>query len=235
MKKCALLTVFCLLVVLAAPALAEDRRILTVQGSSTVTLTAEYATVSVGVETESANVAEAQQENARLMDGVIKALREAGCADEDMKPGGFNVYTSYIYNYEGDKESRAVIYHVSNSLNITVRQPDRIGTCIDAAGNAGANQMNSLTFHSSRQSEAYEQALTEACANARAQAELLASALGVSIKGILSVSVPQNMAVYTRSNALKSEGAAMAEDAATAILPGELSVSATVEVVFEIQ
>ena len=235
MKKAVLFAVFCLIIVLVLPALAEDRSILTVQGSSTVTLTAEYATVSVGVETESANVAEAQQENARLMDGVIKALREAGCADEDMKTGGFNVYTSYIYSYEGDREFRTVVYHVSNSLNITVRQPDKIGTCIDAAGSAGANQMNSLTFHSSRQKEAYEQALTEACANARSQAELLASALGVEIKGILSVSVPQNMAVYTRSNALKSEGAAAAEDASTAILPGELSVSATVEVVFEIQ
>ncbi len=237
MKKTLFSLILVLALALALPAPAEEGGALTVQGSATVVLDAEYATLSVGADTESVNVADAQQENARLMEQVIAALRDAGCAPEDMKTGGFNVYTSYAYAYgDGGAESRTVVYHVSNSLTITIRQPERIGECIDAAGNAGANQMNSLTFHSSQQSQAYDQALTAACANAKAQAELLAAAMGVSIKGILSISVPQDAASYSRSNSYKVAGASadMAE-AGTAILPGELSVSATVEVVFEIE
>ena len=235
MKKLSLFVIICLILSLAAPALA-DKGTLTVQGAAAITLPAEYATVTIGVETENVNVAEAQRENAVLMDRVLTALREAGCADEDMKTGGFNVFTSYLYSYtEGGAEIRTVVYHVSNSLTITVRQLDSIGVWIDAAGSAGANQMNSLTFHSSKQSEAYDQALAAACANAKAQAQLLADAMGVTIKGIRSISVPQNTVVYARSNSMKAAGVAEEADAGTAILPGELSVSATVEVVFDIE
>ncbi len=236
MKKALFPLILALALALALPAPAEEGGALTVQGSATVELDAEYATLSVGVDTESVNVADAQQENARLMEQVIAALRDAGCAPEDMKTGGFNVYTSYAYAYgDGGAESRTVVYHVSNSLIITVRDISQIGAYIDAAGNAGANQMNSLTFHSSSQSEAYDRALTLACADAKAQAELLADALGVKITGIVSVTVPRDTVVYARAAGAMKTNAAADEGASTAILAGDLSVSATVQVVFGIE
>ena len=236
MKKSLFSLILVLVMALALPALAEEGGTLTVQGAATVALDAEYATLSVGVDTENVNVADAQQENARLMEQVIAALQGAGCASEDMKTGGFNVYTSYAYTYgEGGAESRTVIYHVSNSLIITVRDTAMIGTYIDAAGSAGANQMNSPTFHSSAQSEAYDRALTLACADAKAQAELLADALGVKIKGIVSVTVPRDTVVYARAAGTMKANASADEGASTAILAGDLSVSATVQVVFEIE
>ena len=231
-----LILILVLALALALPALADEGGTLTVQGAATVALDAEYATLSVGVDTESVNVSDAQQENARLMELVISALQGAGCAAEDMKTGGFNVYTSYAFSYgEGGAENRTVIYHVSNGLIITVRDTALIGTYIDAAGGAGANQMNSLTFHSSAQAEAYNQALKLACADAKAQAELLAGALGVKIKGIVSVSIPQNTVVYARAAGTMKESTVADEAGSTAILAGDLSVSATVQVVFEIE
>ncbi len=233
MKKTALFLILCLVLTQALPALGEDGGILTVRGSATVTLSAEYATLSVGVDTENANVAEAQRENARLTDLVIAALKEAGCDEKDMKTGGFDVYTSHVYT--GGGEEHTLVYHVSNSLDITVRDPEKIGTYIDAAGNAGANRMNSLTFRSSRQSEAYDLALADACADAKAQAEILAGALGVGIGGIVSVTVLQNDVLYSRSNGMMRDEAAEGKAEATAILAGDLSVAAQVEVVFRIK
>ncbi len=235
MKKSALTVILILIISLALPSLAEDRRTLAVQGAATVTLSAEYATLSVGVDTEGVSVADAQAENARLMEQVIAALRENGCAEEDMKTGVFNVYTSYAYSYgEGGAEKRTVVYHVSNSLVITVRDTGLVGTYFDAAGRAGANQMNSLTFHSSAESAAYDRALALACEDAKHQADLLAGALGVDVGGIVSVSIPENTVIYARGAGIAKEAAAD-ESGSTAILAGDLSVSAAVQVVFEIK
>ena len=236
-----LLLTLCLLLgsLLCANALADGT--ITVTGTAVVALEPDYAQLSMGVETENAVVADAQAENARIMDAVIAALKAAGLADKDIKTTDFNVYSSYRYEVGPDGvQTSTLVYHVSNALRVTVRDLDKVGTYIDAAARAGANQINSLTFLSHDTKDAYTQALQEACADAQQKADTIAAALGVTIRGIEEVSMPEyvqaapvfNNAMYARKTAA---GAVEMEEADTAIIAGGLSVSANVQIVFEIK
>ncbi len=234
-KTFSLLCLFCLLL-WGGAAHAQDASCLTVRGSAEVRLEAEYALLSIGVETEHADVALAQKENAQRMERVLEALKDAGCLEQDLETGQFNIYSSYRYDSLPDgTQTASPVYHVSNTLNVTVRNLETAGSLIDRAIEAGANQMNGLTFHSGKTDSAYTQALTLACQDARAKADTLCAALGLEISGIQSVTMPQAGAVSPRSYALAADAKGMVEEASTVLLGGGISVSATVEIVFSVR
>ena len=70
---------------------------------------------------------------------------------------------------------------------------------IDAAVNAGANQVYGPSLSSGDQTEQYRQALKAAVANARANAQVLASAANLSLGRVTAIvessSAPQPLAV----------------------------------------
>ena len=76
-----LVLIIALLFSLCIPAVAEDDRTITVSGSATISLLADTATIEIGVETTSQDVAEAQQQNTYEMNRVIEALKKAGRED----------------------------------------------------------------------------------------------------------------------------------------------------------
>ena len=238
MKKSISLLILCLILALSFSAAADEDRTISVTGTAVVVLEPDYAQLEMGVETESADVSEAQTENARIMDAVISALKQAGCADKDMKTSNFNVYSSYRYEQTSlGKQVSTLVYHVSNTLKVTVRDLEKVGAFIDAAAAAGANQMNSLTFLSHSTETAYTQALQDACADAREKAQIIADALGVKVAKVVHVSLPQYSSVPVFNNSPKTRAVGYAEEAAadTAIIAGGLSVSANVDVIFEIE
>ena len=101
---------------------------------------------------------------------------------------------------------------------------------IDAAVNAGANQVYGPTLSRGDQSELYRQALKAAVANARASAQALAEAANVSLGRVTAVveggGAPQPMPLAA---------AAKAEDAgSTPIEGGTQQVTATVSVTFSV-
>ncbi len=236
MKKAALLLCILLTLCTFAPALCEDAPVLTVQGSASVVLDADHAVLSLGVETEDADVEKALKENAAAMDQVLSALREAGCGDGDLRTCNFNLYSTLRYETAPDGGERtAVLYHVSNTLEVTVHGPDSAGALIDLAIAAGVNRMDGLSFRSARTGEAYLQALTEACADARARADTLCAALGLEITGIRTVRLPESSSAFSR-NVLLAEGASADGKAASTVLPGgDLTVSASVEIEFDVR
>ena len=100
MKKLIALTLA--LLMLALPALAQtipaaENATLTVTGSASVALVADYAQASVGVSTRAATVQEATAQNAEAIRSVIAALTEAGIPQEDIATSCYSVYTEYEY------------------------------------------------------------------------------------------------------------------------------------------
>ncbi|TMA50588.1 MAG: DUF541 domain-containing protein, partial [Deltaproteobacteria bacterium] len=87
-------------------------------------------------------------------------------------------------------------------------------------------------FSLSQRSEQLGAALEKAGASARAQAESAARGLGVKLKRVLSASVqPQAIVMPRRFEAMAAEARAPS----TPIEPGEATVSATLQVVYEIE
>jgi hypothetical protein len=201
----------------------EDTQInvISVTGTGYAYAAPDMAYVSVTVLTESETATEAQQKNAELMKSVIEALRKIGVSMEDLRTEQYAL--SPVYDREGRK---IVGYACRNTLRVTWRKVDQVGTVLDTAVKAGANTVGSVTFGLSRQKvEALTtQAIREAASDAEAKAQTLASALKLTIVGKVSASIGAPYVPQTRVYELKAE--------ATPIIPGELQVSVTVNVTY---
>ena len=233
MKKLIALTLA--LLMLALPALAEtavpaaEDASLTVTGSASVSLMADYARVSVGVGTKAATVSEATALNGEAIRSVIAALTEAGVAEEDVATSSYSVYAEYDY-----QSGEAVLtgYNVSNQLTVIIRDMDAIGATLDKATAAGANSIHSVEFCSTQAAAAQDEAMTHAVQDALRKGRLLAGAAGLTLGGVRSITESSGMH-YTVTTTFKAEAARDA--VSNVILPDELSVSASVTVVFELK
>lgn len=228
------------LALVAGPVMAADpslcpERTITVSGTGETLATPDIATINIGVQTQNADVKTAQQENALVMEGVINAILRAGIPREDIQSVGYNIYPVYD-NTPMPFGQKIQYYQVTNSVQVTVRNVSQTGEIIDAAVSSGANQVNSIAFSLSPSREAALRAevLTMAVDNARADADTVAKATGVTITGVQTINVGS---VYIPVNYDTSLSAAAGEAKAvpTPIQPGQVKVNAQVTVSYLIQ
>ena len=209
-------------------AVAENATI-TVTGSASVTLKADYARISVGVSSKAATVEQAANENNAAIFAVIEALKEAGVAEEDIATSNYSVYAEYDYASFGGQKLTG--YNVTNQLTVSIRDMAHIGATLDKATAVGANNIYNIEFLSTKADEAQDEATVYAVQDAMRRAKLLASAAGLNLGGIKSISdTVASYGIVTRSYASKLDAVA-----GNSILPDDTSVSASVTIVFELK
>lgn len=191
----------------------------------------DVAQISAGVVTQAADAASAMRENASRMAGVTAALRRAGVADRDIQTATVSLNPQYRY---GENVPPVITgYQATNTVSVRFRDVAKSGTILDALVAQGANQINGPNLLIDKPQAAEDEARADAIKKARARAELYASAAGLRVKRILSISEsggynppPQPMA-YVRAQANK--------EADTSIAAGEQTVGVTVSVSFELE
>lgn len=209
-------------------AVANDATI-TVTGSASVSLKADYARISVGVSTKDKTVEAAAKQNNAAIFAVIEALKEAGVAEEDIATSNYSVYAEYDYASMGGQTLSG--YNVTNQLTVIIRDMEHIGATLDKATAAGANNIYNIEFLSTKADEAQDEAIVYAVQDAMRRAQLLAGAAGLNLGGIKSISdSTASYGIVTRTYASKLDAAA-----GNSILPDDTSVSASVTLVFELK
>ncbi|KUL03428.1 MAG: hypothetical protein XE10_0485 [Methanoculleus marisnigri] len=216
--------------------LPEESRdkVIYVSGTGKVTTTPDQAIIVFAVETENADVATAQQQNARQMDAVINALKNAGIPAKDIRTTGYNIIPVTESDDRPLTTSRVKYYRVINSLEVTLNDVSRAGEIVDLAVTSGANRVDrfSFTLSDAKQQEFRSQALTAAVAQARGDANAVAAAIGKTIVDVKEVNVGGNyvpMAYDSRYSGMeKAAGSAVP----TPLEVGEIDVTATVSITY---
>ncbi|MDW8070790.1 MAG: SIMPL domain-containing protein [Anaerolineae bacterium] len=170
----------------AALAQEEQPGTITVVGEGKVTIKPDMAQATIGVDITRPTVKEASAEASQVMNRVLGALKELGVAERDMQTSGFSVWQERPYNPDGTQGPP--VYHVTNQLNVTIRNLENLGAVLDAAMNAGANNIYGVTFSLSDTAQAEAEARRKAVENARAKAEDLARLTNLQLGEVLSVS-----------------------------------------------
>jgi len=207
---------------------SSDLKTLSLSGTGKVTAKANQATVAIGVYTEDRSAGTAIDENAALMTEVIAAIKGLGFTDEDIQTISYGV--SPMYDWEA---KQVISYQVTNIVQVTVLDLDKLGPAIDAAAAAGANKVESITFGLSDELanqlklDAYEAAI----ADAEGKAEVITANLGITISGIQSVSEIS----YYPYTPYRSYSTAEAAPSSTPILQGTLSVTVTLNIIYIIE
>ena len=205
-------------------------RTITVVGEGTVAVEPDVATVQIGVETTGDSVDEASTEAGNVMDAVLAALTKLKIPSKDIQTSAFNIYVERPMMPSGEP-SDSVVYHVSNSVTVTIRDLSKVGDVLEAAIDAGANNIYGVNFSVSDPDAAMVEARSKASADALARAEELAALNGVEVGELISISevisgnaVP--LASINASYALGKGGGPVA--------PGELEMTAQLQAVYAI-
>lgn len=205
----------------AATSAAADAGGITVQGTASVTSAPDRAELSFGVESQGDSARAALAANAAEMRKVIAALRSAGAT---------NLKTQHVsLSPRYGERNEPTGFAATNSVSATVKDLARAGAVIDAAVAAGANQVYGPSLSRGDQTALYRQALEAAVDEARATAQALASAAGVSLGRITAV---VEAGAAPRPLPFAAADRALAES--TPIEPGTQEVTATVTVTFSV-
>lgn len=166
---------------------AEPSPFIQVSGSADVKVRPDRAHVNFAVVTEGTNAAEAASQNATQMAAVNAALRATGAAGLTIESWGYDLQPRYARTTSPDVAPRIVGYQATNNVRATVDDVTVVGRLIDAGIAAGANRVTSLSFEARNTDAARADAIRQAVQKARAEAETMASALGVPLGPALEV------------------------------------------------
>jgi|SRR5579884_38954 len=189
---------------------------ISVVGHGTVQVAPDMATVTLGVETKGDDAATALSNNATRMNAVIAAAEAQGVTADHIQTSDLSLY------YDDQHET----YVASHQITVTIDAIGNVGQVIDAAVGAGANNSWGVSFGLKDESAARVQALQAAVGNAQKRAQAIATALGVSISGVGSAAE----ASYTVTPPVEAPAAGVASS--TPVEPGQLTVTADVNVVY---
>ena len=151
---------------------------ITVAGSGSVSATPTSAVFSFGVDSRAQTAKAALAANARDMRAVIAAVKAAGGKDV----GTLSVSVSQVLGQDGEQNGFAASNAVTATTDVA-----RAGALIDAAVEAGANQVNGPGMSVADQGALYRKALKAAMEDARLNAETLAAAAGRTLGKVTSV------------------------------------------------
>ena len=151
----------------------------------------DRATILFTVDTRGATAAEASSENATGTTAVLAALRAAGLAEADVGTVGYTINPNMEYD-ETTRASRVVGYVARNTVRAEVREIARVGRVIDAAIRAGANEVSSLDFATSRRDELRLEAIRGAMGRACREAAAMATAAGGTLGPLVQATTSEN-------------------------------------------
>lgn len=202
---------------------------ITVVGDGTVSIEPDTAQAVIGVETAAPSVKDASAENAAIMTAVMEALSAAGIEAKDMQTAGYNVYADRGYGPDG--ATQQVTYRVSNNVNVIIRDLATVGDMLDAAIEAGANNIYGVTFTLDKPSAVESEARAKAVDDARAKAQELADLAGMELGQIVSISEIVGGTGGFYANSFRNAEAAGLGGGGP-IAPGQLELSMQLQIVF---
>jgi uncharacterized protein YggE len=202
-----------------------------VSGDATVQAQPDTAILFIAVVTQNRNALNAQTENAARSDAVIRALKAAaGVSGVEIKTSGYSLTPQRIFK-EGQPPT-ITGYEARNTVTVTLSDLGRVGALIDAASQAGANNVDNVSFTLRKDRPARNEALSEATREAMSKAQVIAQALGGRVTRIVEV---QEGGTIPRPVYQLMEGQASRIAQSTPIEVGTLDITSQVQLIAEIE
>lgn len=213
---------------------------ISVTGTATTSVDPDLLRIQFGVEVQTKTAKEAIDANTVAMNDVVSAIKKLGITEDELSTSSFNIFP--VYDSITDPKTGVYVrtelvgYRVSNILTVETTKLSMAGGIIDAATEAGANRVDSVSFTLSPQKQlsVQDELIGNAVENAKAKAEKALAPLDQHIIGVKFVSLSdfgyppppiQYYAAYSKADA----GGARES---TPIFSSDQDVTTTASVVF---
>jgi uncharacterized protein YggE len=207
-------------------------QIVSVSGHGEVSVAPDTASISMGVDVTKPTLAEAQTQATAQMTAVIATLKAAGIASEDIQTTSFNVNILYDTSRHADP-NLITGFEITNQLDVTVRDTAKLGRLLDDAVKAGANSISGISFYVDDQTAAASDARRLAVEDARTKAEELATAAGLTLGPVITITEGTQAPVIPM---FEAPDVAMAKAGAPVpVESGSTTVAVDVSIAFELR
>ena len=244
MRRITALTTFLVIACAGAPsAQTSATRTISVNGTAEVRVPPNEVILTVGVETDSPDIARARAENDRRVKAIAQAARELGMPAEHVKTEFLDIQP----RYRDEPHRRDFLgFFARRSLVLTLRDVSKFEALLASVLTAGANYVHGIDFRTTELRKHRDAARALALTAAREKAEAMAQTLRVGLGNPVTIQEghsgwwsPYSSWWGSRSgqwmtqNTVQLGGGnpAASEDA---LIPGQISVSANVSVTFEL-
>ncbi len=230
----------------AASAGSEPRRVVTVSGTGEVRGDPDRVRLSFDIEARADDARAVRDDLATRAESVRTALVEAGVDEDDITTTRFRIDERIdrrrLREAEIDPDSpeareRFRFYQGSHTFEIEIDDVGAVGSTIDAAVDAGADEVDRVVFTLSdeKRTELREEALRKAVRNARSEADAVADEVGAEIVEATVVDASSGrIGPVERSGdaAAAATPTPQAESggSSTGVEPGDVTVSVDVDV-----
>lgn len=208
-------------------------RTIHVSGEYKTTVTADMAVLTLSVNKQAVSPLAAQEAVTGAADKIITAMLSAGIERKNIATSAFTLYA--IYNDEEGKRNEILGYNSTSTVTVTIYDTDQVGALIQSGMEAGANEIQSLSYQK-RDAQAMEIELYQkAVLNAMEKATALAQTLGMKLGKAIIVEEQSFSAQSQDERVFFTKAMAAPSSAEEAFAPGSIQMSAVVRIVFELE
>ncbi len=219
---------------------------ITVSADGKVSAVPDLAVVNIGVMTQGAAATDVKNQNNDKVNKVIAFIKQQGIADGDITTSQISLYPQQSYpvvvpgaaeannapkiiGYQGDQTVTVKVHGVNKDQSVLEK-------ILDGAVNAGANEVQGLSFAFNDPNALQQQARKLAIDNAKTKAQELAKEAGLNLGKVVSISESNAATPLPYAlNAPLGMGGGAAKSIAPDIQPGSQDITESMSVTFEVQ
>lgn len=206
----------------------EAQREISVSGQGSVAAAPDMAMITIGVTEEAEEAREAMRMASASVAAMLERLEAMGIDPADIQTRRLTINPVWSNRRDNEVPPEIVGFVASNSVAVRVRDLAGLGPVLDGILEEGANEFSGLQFSLQDPDPLVNEARRAAVADAIAKAELFAEAAGVTLGPLQSLTEqggsPRPMMMEM----------AAARDVSVPIAQGEVTVEASVNMVFSI-
>jgi uncharacterized protein len=224
-------------------------RTISVSGEAQVNVVPDQVILTLGVETHDKSLTTAKSQNDQRLSAILDVTKQFEVPNEKVKTDYIGIEPRYVSSYA---QSDFIGYFVRKNVVITLTDLSKFEALLSTLLESGANYVMGINFRTSELRKHRDQARLLAITAAKEKADALAGALGQKIGKPLTINEEPYgywsyygswwggyggggaMSQNVMQNAAPSSGSSGSPDATSTIAPGQIAVTARVNVVFEL-
>lgn len=168
------------------PAPTTNPRIITVNVTGQIQAPPDVAYLNLGVAVSAPTAREALDKANASGEKIRQAIIDAGIPAQDVRVTSTGVYADQS-KAPGQPNTDPTSYRASVDFTVTINDLSKAGAVLDAATNAGANQVSGVSYGIKDDSKLRAQALETAVKQAQPKAEAMARGLNVQVGQVVRV------------------------------------------------
>lgn len=201
-------------------------------GEGKVVAKPDIAKINLSIVTDAPTSKAAQDDNSKKSKAVTDYLKKQNIEEKDIKTTGYNIYPQYKYSQFGGNP-QITGYQVNQSMEVKIRDLDKVSNILDGVVSAGANQVNGLSFEIDNQDALKAEARAKAIADAKKKANELQSQVGISLGKIVNFSENTGgYPIYFKSGAMETDGRG---GGGPSVPTGENEITVNISITYQIK